>query len=132
MIAAAFAAVLPAGAASDRCAVGSADAGAVVLKGETTTVVAVPDTGRITVGKQFALDLMVCSDIADTTISSVDATMPRHGHGMNYKPSLKRESADRYQVEGLLFHMPGQWRLSVRVDENGSPAQLSSDMTIEP
>ncbi len=132
LVAAVFVASPHADGASDRCAVGAADAGAVVLKGKATTVVAVPDTDRIAIGEQFALDLMVCSDIADTTVLGVDATMPRHGHGMNYKPSLNRESADRYQVEGLLFHMPGQWRLSVRIEENGKPGELSSDMTIEP
>lgn len=127
-----FAAISTVNAASDRCAVGAADTGAMVLKGQETTVIAVPKPEKIVVGEQFGMDLMVCSDLAETTISSVHATMPRHGHGMNYKPSLKRESAGRYRAEGLLFHMPGQWRLSVRIDENGDAVQLSTDMTIEP
>ena len=119
-------------AASDRCAIGAADTGAVVLKGEATTVIAVPKPDKIIVGEQFEMDLMICSDVAKTTVSSVDATMPRHGHGMNYKPSLKRESTGRYRAEGLLFHMPGQWQLSVRIDENGKPVQLTSDVTVGP
>lgn len=127
-----FAAISAANAASDRCSVGAADTGALVLKGEATVVVAVPTPGKIVVGRQFEMDLLVCSDVAETTVSSVDATMPQHGHGMNYKPVLKRVSAGRYRAEGLLFHMPGQWRLSVRIDENGNPVRLSSDVTVGP
>lgn len=129
----AFLAVMPDSiAASGKCSIGAADAGAIVFKGDTTTVVAIPDPEKIVVGVQFEMVLIVCSDNGNTSISGVDATMPRHGHGMNYKPDVTRESAGRYRAEGFLFHMPGQWRLSVGIDENGKPVQLTSDMTVGP
>ncbi len=40
---------------------------------------------------------------------SVDAYMPEHRHGMNYKTEVISTGPQRYRVEGLMFHMPGQW-----------------------
>ena len=37
----------------------------------------------------------------------VDATMPAHKHGMNYEPATAKVDSGHYQVENLLFHMPG-------------------------
>ena len=45
----------------------------------------------------------------------VDANMPAHGHGINTIPTLKVIDAERFSVEGLLFHMKGDWELTVDV-----------------
>ncbi len=50
----------------------------------------------------------------------VDATMPHHGHGMNFRPprSTLHPSASgalTTHVDGLLFHMQGKWLVSVDV-----------------
>ncbi len=73
----------------------------------------------ITVGKHFAIDVQVCP--ADAVLARVDATMPEHQHGMNYRPSIQRvgnAKDGRWRAEGLMFHMPGRWelRLDVRLD----------------
>jgi len=51
----------------------------------------------------------------------VDADMPAHGHGINTQPEVTMVSPGVYKVEGLLFHMGGQWELFVDVMEDGIP-----------
>ena len=72
----------------------------------------------ILVGEAFAVDLEFCGE-EQVVLLEVDATMPAHGHGMNYTPELgeRVNTADgsRYRAEGMLFHMPGEWQWSVRI-----------------
>ena len=74
--------------------------------------------GAILVGEAFAVDLEFCGE-EQVVLLEVDATMPAHGHGMNYTPELgaRVTTADgsRYRAEGMLFHMPGEWQWSVRI-----------------
>ncbi len=64
------------------------------------------------VGQHFNVDLYLCAaDAADkTSVARIDADMPAHRHGMNYRPALKALGGGRYQASGLMFHMPGTWR----------------------
>lgn len=41
----------------------------------------------------------------------VDATMPAHGHGMNRTPHVTGNGDGTFLVEGMLFHMSGEWNL---------------------
>lgn len=64
----------------------------------------------------FALELAVCAkDGAAVAAPRVDATMPVHRHGMNYRPSLTSTAAGRFRAEGVLFHMPGRWQFAFEV-----------------
>ena len=62
------------------------------------------------VDRHFALQIRACTNgpIAEL---SVDARMPEHRHGMNYKPAVTKLGADAWRADGLLFHMPGKWEL---------------------
>ena len=64
----------------------------------------------------FALELAVCArDGSAVAAPRVDATMPAHRHGMNYRPSLTSPSAGRFRADGMLFHMPGRWQFAFEV-----------------
>jgi hypothetical protein len=69
----------------------------------------------IPLAEPFALEIEFCAKSAGARLSKVDADMPEHRHGMNYAPSLIDKGAGRYRVEGLVFHMPGRWRLRFEV-----------------
>ena len=71
----------------------------------------VPD--RIQLGQHFAVELAVCANPGAPMPENVgvDAWMPEHRHGMNYKASITRGAAARFRADGLLFHMPGRWEL---------------------
>ncbi len=67
----------------------------------------------ITLGEHFSLDYAVCpkAGAAIPAMVSVDAWMPEHRHGMNYKASVTALGGGRFRAQGLLFHMPGRWEL---------------------
>lgn len=46
----------------------------------------------------------------------VDAGMPQHAHGMTVRPAYhKVDPPGNFEVDGMLFHMPGAWELYVDV-----------------
>jgi hypothetical protein len=82
----------------------------------------------IAVGKPFALRLQLCP--AGAQLLRVDATMPEHRHGMNYKPSVKSQGGGRWRAEGLLWHMPGRWELRLDVQAAGAEHRLRQSLTL--
>jgi YtkA-like len=82
----------------------------------------------IPLDRHFQLDLMLCG--ATVEALRVDADMPAHRHGMNYRTSLTQTGPGRYRAEGLLFHMPGRWRLIVDVDEGGRRQRLTDEILV--
>jgi len=91
-----------------------------------------PDPLRIEVGEPFALLLNVCTKGGDPAeLVRVDATMPEHRHGMNYAPTLKDKGEGRYRVEGLLFHMPGNWEVAFDVRSGGEVQRLTHDFVLK-
>ena len=68
------------------------------------------DPPGLTTERHVALIVHVCARAPVSTLT-VDAHMPDHRHGMNYKPSITRLSSGGWRAEGLLFHMPGKWEL---------------------
>ena len=44
-----------------------------------------------------------------------DATMPQHGHGMNYRPTLTLGAAGQFRGVGFLLHMAGEWRFDLEL-----------------
>lgn len=78
--------------------------------------VAVP--GPLVANKPFALDLVVCPAApgAPLTRLGVDADMPAHKHGMNYRTVVKATGERRYRADGLLLHMPGRWRFLLELE----------------
>jgi len=65
----------------------------------------------IEVGKPFVLELAACPKKAAAVAGRVrlDAHMPEHRHGMNYRVKVVPLADGRYRSEGWLFHMPGRW-----------------------
>lgn len=83
----------------------------------------------ITIGRHFVIELQVCP--ADARLQRVDATMPEHRHGMNYRPSLKALGGGRWRAEGLMFHMAGRWELRFDVEAGGRSEQLRDVVTLQ-
>lgn len=67
------------------------------------------------VGKPFAVTVTVCARDGTSYDGQlrVDADMPAHGHGMNYRVSVKPLVNGRFDVSGFLLHMPGRWRITL-------------------
>jgi hypothetical protein len=90
-----------------------------------------PET--IEVGRHFTLEAIVCSADAAThpTGLRIDAVMPTHRHGMNYRPQVHAKGNGRYVAEGLLFHMPGRWRLLFDLQIRGRSEVLWQDISLD-
>ena len=88
---------------------------------------------KIAVGQHFAVEVRVCGKGARAapTALRVDADMPEHRHGMNYRARVSPQGDGRYVAEGLLFHMPGHWRLLFDVDGGGRTERLAADIALE-
>ena len=56
----------------------------------------------------------------------VDARMPEHRHGMNYRARVS-ESRRNLRGRGLLFHMPGLWQLMFDVERASKERLTRSD-----
>jgi len=88
-----------------------------------------PAGPAIEVGTHFALDVQLCP--ADANLRRVDATMPEHRHGMNYRPSLQALGGGRWRAEGLMFHMPGRWELRFDIDAGGKTETLRQSLSLQ-
>jgi hypothetical protein len=74
------------------------------------------ETVPVPISKPFAVEIVVCSndaEIIDRVV--IDAIMPAHKHGMNYRPEIRKVDEVTYKASGMFFHMPGEWRISVDV-----------------
>lgn len=87
------------------------------------------DPLKIAVGKPFAVEVAVCDKDAALKLEElrVDAHMPEHRHGMNYKASIKPVGAGRYRAEGLMFHMPGRWEFLFDLRDAKGVERLKQD-----
>lgn len=112
LLAALPAAACPPAPADGRTITGEGVTAAWRVDGATTIPAAQP----------FALIVRVCP--ADASLVAVDATMPAHRHGMNYRPSLQPLGDGRWRVEGLLFHMSGAWELRLDLRAAGRTQAL--------
>lgn len=82
-----------------------------------------PEPATLAVAQPFVLHVQLCP--ADAVLLRVDAQMPEHRHGMNYRPSVQPLGLGRWRAEGLLWHMSGRWELRLDVQlQGGSPQRL--------
>ena len=92
-----------------------------------------PSPGPLKVGQQFSATITLCGDAAGLALRGVDATMPAHGHGMNYRARLQRdEERGTWQASGMLLHMPGVWRFSVEASGPDGRVVFTQDVTVLP
>jgi len=82
----------------------------------------------VKVGEHFAVDFVVCP--APDAVR-VDAWMPEHRHGMNYRPTIATQGGGRYRATGLMFHMTGRWEFVFEVRAGGKTERLTHSVRIE-
>lgn len=78
-------------------------------------VVFAPQPAPLPLGRHFALDIVVCAPAGQPlpAMLAVDADMPAHRHGMNYRATVSALGDGRFRADGLMFHMAGRWRISI-------------------
>lgn len=81
----------------------------------------------LAVGQHFAVAFVVCpkDGAAAPTAVAVDANMPAHKHGMNYRTTVTRATDGTWRADGLMFQMPGRWDLTFDVATGGGTQRLA-------
>ncbi|WP_425261708.1 hypothetical protein ACPOLB_12585 [Rubrivivax sp. RP6-9] len=103
-------------------------AGAVLQAGAVQAAWRVAGGAAIAVGRHFTVEVQLCP--AGAALARVDATMPEHRHGMNYRPSLHPLGDGRWRADGLMFHMAGRWELRLDVAHGGRTETLRTAITL--
>ena len=100
-------------------------------KGYVVVFRTVPDP--VAVGALFALDFAVCprAEAQSPRAVRVDASMPEHRHGMNYRPVVTLRNSGAYRAEGLMFHMPGRWELVFDVVAASGTERVSATIQLD-
>ena len=119
-----------ASAAAENCAAPPGFAPAARIESRDTVLIYRTVPSRIEIGKHFAVDAVVCSKVAPIALR-VDAQMPAHRHGMNYRARVAPQGDGRYRAEGLLFHMPGKWQFVFDLERPGRTERLTADVLVE-
>lgn len=96
-------------------------------------LVFVPQPAPLVSGRHFALDIVVCplGGASWPAVLRVDADMPAHRHGMNYRPTVRKLADGRYRADGLLLHMPGRWRFTFELSADGRLDRLQHERDVE-
>ena len=94
------------------------------------------DPDPIPLNEEFVLGVEVYTDDSMSSPSSnitveVDATMPEHQHGMNVSPEALEVSDGRFEAEGMLFHMAGDWEIVVYVTGDEGTEDIRFDVPLE-
>ena len=116
--------------------------GAVIAESANYLVAFRTQPPRIAVGKHFSVEFEACAkgDAPAPAGVAVDAFMPEHGHGMNYravvKPAATAKSVGpltvaRYRADGLMFHMPGRWDFYFDVRSAGRTERATRSIVLE-
>jgi hypothetical protein len=61
----------------------------------------------------------------------VNAGMPEHQHGMTTQPRVLPLEGGRWDVAGLLFHMPGYWELYFDMEREGVVERAQMEFKLE-
>jgi hypothetical protein len=88
---------------------------------------------KVAIGQHFVVEFAVCAKDGAAAAESVrvDAHMPEHRHGMNYKTTVAGTGAGRYRAEGLMFHMPGRWEYIFEVRAGGANERLTKSVVLQ-
>lgn len=80
----------------------------------------------------FAMSVVVCPKpgAGPPEALRVDARMPEHRHGMNYRPSVRESAPGRYEVDGMMFHMTGRWELVFEIRADGRTDRIAQMMEL--
>lgn len=127
-------ALLTAGTAQAACGDDLPAAGRQRIESPGLTLVFAPRPAPVPLGRPFTLAVQLCPGEGQPLPErlAVDAEMPVHRHGMNYRPTVTAQSPGRFLAEGLMFHMPGHWRLRFDIPRGAGqpPLRLSADLTL--
>jgi len=126
--------LLAAGAAQAACGDALPAAERQRIESPGLTLAFAPSPAPVPLGRPFTLAIQLCPAPGQPLPErlTVDAEMPAHRHGMNYRPTVTAQGHGRFLAEGLMFHMPGHWRLWFEIPQGAGqpPLRLGTDLRL--
>lgn len=102
-----------------RPAAGPAGPGSTLSAGGLYRISLEPESGAIPLNVMHSWVVGVETaggEVVEPTRIAFDGGMPQHGHGFVTVPRVTRSlGGGRYRIEGVKFHMGGEWTLRVEV-----------------
>lgn len=80
--------------------------------------------------RPFGLKVEFCG-AADVSGVEIAAVMPAHQHGMNYTPKVMPLGNGLFEVDGMLFHMPGYWEIQVDAQIGAETVSYTYDVMVK-
>jgi hypothetical protein len=92
------------------------------------------EPAELEVGQFFAAEVVACRAPGSEPVGAIhiDATMPAHGHGMNYRPAAAQRAPGHYRFTGLMLHMAGTWRLTIDLVQGSKRTRLTHEVKLAP
>ena len=92
------------------------------------------EPGVLKVGQFFAVEVIACRAPGAEVVRDIvlDAQMPAHGHGMNYRPTVTATGPGRFRAVGMMLHMAGRWRLTFDLVQADKRTRLAQEVTLRP
>jgi len=91
-----------------------------------------PEPLHIEVGEPFSLLFNVCTKSNNPAeLVAIDAQMPDLKQGMNHRATIVSAGDGRYRAEGMVFHMPGRWELSIDVRAGEESERLTHEIILK-
>lgn len=125
--------LMPVWAASQARPLASADGEGLVwrLAGPGVSVtVSAPRAPRVSRPWAMTIAVETARPEAVVDVVEVDAEMPTHRHGMNYRPRLTVLAPGLVRADVLMLHMPGPWRLRITLRVDGVPVSVQHDFIV--
>jgi len=118
---------------AENCEVKDGD-NTILMQGERYKVVLKTES-VIEVSKPSSVTAIVCGDIESISDFKLDASMPAHGHGTNYTPSVSvnqvSDESANYTVDGVVLHMPGTWQWEVDITDKIGSESLQQEFVLQ-
>ena len=103
-----------------------------IAEAEGARVAFVPRTMPLPVGQHFDIDFVACGvTVRSGAAVAVDADMPAHRHGMNYRTRVEALPGGVYRAHGLMFHMPGKWRVIFDLPVEGRTLRVTREIEVQ-
>jgi hypothetical protein len=84
------------------------------------------------VGRHFDVDFVVCgAALRSGATITLDADMPAHRHGMNYRARVEALPHGGYRAHGVMFHMPGTWRVMFDLPLEGRTLRVAREIEVQ-
>lgn len=92
------------------------------------------DPAELKVGRFFAAEVVACKAPHAEPVREIriDATMPAHSHGMNYRPTAAQTAPGHYKFTGLMLHMAGTWRVTIDLVQGSKRTRLTHEVKLAP